>query len=119
MSLHHGDWMKLIGGAALLATGLGAAGVGPLAGMLASGAGGAAGAGAGAAAAGAAAGGSSLGSLLAPSLISTGIGTGLSGAAGTTTNKMTSPVGVPPMDAPPDPMALFEAIKRMQHGGLS
>lgn len=114
MSLHHGDWAKLIGGAALLATGLGAAGVGPLAGLLASGGGAA---GAGAAGAGAATGGSTLGGLLAPSLISTGIGTGLSGAAGTPSTKMTSPAGVPPLDDSPDPMALFEAIKRMQHGG--
>lgn len=35
MSLHKKDWLKLLGGAALLATGAGAAGIGPLAGMLA------------------------------------------------------------------------------------
>lgn len=34
MSLHQKDWLKLLGGAALLATGAGAAGIGPLAGLL-------------------------------------------------------------------------------------
>lgn len=55
-SFHKNDWLKLGAGAALAATGLGAAGIGPMAGLL-GGATGAAGAGAtGAAATGAAAG---------------------------------------------------------------
>ena len=56
MSFHKKDWLKLLGGAALLATGAGAAGIGPLAGLLGgTGAGAGAGAAAGTAAADAAA----------------------------------------------------------------
>ena len=36
-SFHHNDWMKLLGGVALAGTGLGAAGIGPLAGLFAGG----------------------------------------------------------------------------------
>lgn len=119
MSLKRGDWAKIIGGLALGATGLGLAGVSPFAGLIGS-SGAAGAAGAGGAGAGAAAGGTSLGKVLAPSLIGTGLSTTMSGAAGTPSSMMTTPSGVPQMDDPPDPMALFEALKKMKRqGGLS
>lgn len=87
MSLHQKDWLKLLGGAALLATGVGAAGIGPLAGLFASGAGaGAAGAGATTAAgAGAAASGAGMGAgVLTPAAAeaSAALGAKAAGAAG-------------------------------------
>lgn len=132
MSLHRGDWMKLLGGAGLVAAGIFAPEIFPAiasslgggtAGALGSGAVGTAGAaspflasGGVASGLGAASGaGSGLASLIAPSLISTGIGTGLSGASGTPSSSLTAPVGTPPMDPSPDPMALFEAMRRLKH----
>lgn len=116
MSLHSQDWMKILGGLALAATGAGLAGAGPLAGMLASG-GGAAGAGAGAAGAtGAAAPG--FASLVAPGLVSSGIGMGTSGMLGTPTQKMVQPQGAPPMMQQSDPFDILRQIKMMKGGGF-
>ena len=76
MSLHKKDWLKLLGGAALLATGAGAAGIGPLAGLLggeaAAGAGAAGAAGAGEAATAALAGEGALGAGATEGLLATG-----------------------------------------------
>lgn len=141
MSLHKSDWAKLIGGALLVMTGAGAAGVGPLAAAMGSGAGaagaGAAGAGAGSglalASGGGAAGagtgallgsgaagatGAGFGSLIAPSLVSTGLGTAMSGAQGTQGMKMTSPSGVPTMTQEEDPFAMFQKLMSASKGGM-
>lgn len=118
MSLHKGDWLKILGGVALGATGLGLAGVGPLAGML--GASGAAGAGAGTAAGAGASTAASGGfaKLVAPTLINSGLSTTMSGAVGTPSVKMSQPVGVPSMGDNPDPFEVLRMIKSIKGGGL-
>lgn len=118
MSLHRGDWAKIIGGLALATTGLGAAGIGPLAGMLAAGGTGAAGAaGVGAAGAGAAGTASGFGSAIAPSLVTSGVGSTFSGLMGTPKQTMTQPSGAPPPLAQPDVLAeLMNMMKK--HGSF-
>ena len=145
MSLHTKDWLKLLGGAALLATGVGAAGIGPLAGLLgtagttgagvgaaATGAGGAlsamtpamaelSAAGAGAASTGAAAAGSAggFGSLIAPSLIGQGTAMGASGAMGTPESKSTTYGQMPTLDTTSaDPWAMFAQLMKQSKGGV-
>ncbi len=146
MSLKSNDWLKLLGGAALLATGVGAAGIGPLAGLFgtaAAGTGATTAAGAGAAASGAgmgagvltpaaaeasaaigakaagAAGAKGLGSLLAPSLTSQGIAMGASGAMGTPEVETTSYGQLPQMNTPSDPWAMFAQLMKQSKGGMS
>lgn len=120
MSLHKSDWAKIVGGLALLATGAGAAGVGPLAGALGSSAGAAGATGAGAAATGAAgAAGGGFGGLVAPALVGTGLSTSLSGLAGTQKQAMMQPAGVPPMQSQTDPFDILRSIQAMKQGRMS
>lgn len=123
MSLHRGDWMKILGGLALAATGAGAAGIGPLAGLLStagSAGAGAAGAAGGAAAAGAAGAGAGTGfaSLVAPSMVGTGLSAMGSGMMGTPQTKMTQPTGAPPMMEQTDPFSILRQIQSMKKGGF-
>ena len=128
MALHKKDWLKLLAGAALVATGAGAAGVGPLAGALGgaatTGGGVAAGTGAGLGAAGTgaavgtgAATGTSFGSLVGPSLVSSGLGMGAQGAAGEKTLNTMTPGEVSPMPQE-DAFAFFEDLMRKSKGGM-
>lgn len=124
MALHKKDWLKLLAGAALVATGAGAAGIGPLAGALGGGAaggaaaGGAAGAaGAGAAGAGTAAAGTSFGSLVAPALVSSGMGLGAQGAAGEKQLTTMTPGQVSPLPEE-DAFAFFQDLMRKSKGGM-
>ena len=144
MSLHKRDWAKIIGGLVLAVTGAGAARIGPMAGLFASGATAGAGAGAGTLAG---MGGETAGAGLTTALGTggmTGVGEGLggagalsgfsslvgpstamgglkemgSGAMGTPTQKMTQVGPPPPMPQQSDPFDILKQIQSMKQGGM-